>query len=197
MSARFNTLLIASQNIGKIKEMRDILAPHIPDLRDAVTLDLPDVEETGETLEENALLKARAAVVTTGLPSLADDSGVYLDCFPEELGVKTKRWTDANGGFPDVFKTVLSAAHRTGQRGMRYACVLAIVTPQGHEVTVRGEVLGQMAWQADAHPSHGFGYDPLFIPEGYDRPFSALPPDIKRQVSHRSCALARLVKSWE
>jgi XTP/dITP diphosphohydrolase len=195
MSAR---LLIGTNNPGKLREYRQMFAAD-PALAHIAVVSLSevglgdfDVDEPFETFEENARHKAIAFAARAGLPAIADDSGLQVDALGGRPGVYSKRYapgTDADrctkllGELVDV-----PDAARTA----RFVCVTVGATPDGRLIESRGVVEGHIA-HAPGENSNGFGYDPIFIPEGMERAFSALPPEEKNRLSHRGRALAALL----
>jgi XTP/dITP diphosphohydrolase len=186
MGRRFqeSTLLIASQNPGKVSEFQQLLAPYGVTIVSALDFDLEEPLETGETLEENALLKARYYMEKTGLPSLADDSGLRIAALKDWPGVRTKDVVSEIGlaGLQQALGQQDSTAHLT--------CVLALVWPDHHSQLVCGHVDGRLVFPARG--SGGFGVDSIFQPHGYEVTF-AQDMDLKYRLSHRVKALELLV----
>lgn len=188
-------ILLASRNPKKLAELRRILAPltgiEVIGL-DAVPA-FPEAPETGATFEENALAKARDAVTATGLPTVAEDSGLAVDALNGMPGVLSARWSGRHGD--DLANLDLVLAQLTDvpddRRGAAFICAAALVTQTGQETVVRGEWRGTMTRKARG--SNGFGYDPIFIPEGDTRTSAELAPDEKDLRSHRARALRLLV----
>ena len=177
-------LWLATGNAHKADEVQAILGPGFEvEARD------PDVEETGTTFEDNALLKARALVAATGEPAVADDSGIEIDHLDGAPGVRSARWTEEGDWIPRVLRELhgVPAEGRT----CRYVCAAAAVWPDGREVVVRGTVEGHVA---DApRGTGGFGYDPIVVPdEGDGRTFAEMTPAEKHAISHRSRAFTTL-----
>ena len=185
-------LVVASKNPDKIYEIETILDD--ADLVDEVVrgLDWPDVEETGETLEENALLKARAVVTATGLPVIADDTGLEVHALDGAPGVHTARFAGAGARYEDnVAKLVEVMTGRDDRRAI-FRTVVALVFPDGVEVVAEGSLEGTIA--TEPRGTDGFGYDPVFVVDG-DRTLAELGTDEKNQVSHRARAIRALVDS--
>ena len=188
-------LLLATRNAKKLAELRRILAACAPGL-EVVGLDaVPEYDEPVEdqpTFEGNALVKARAAVAATGLPALADDSGLCVDALNGMPGVLSARW--AGPARDDVTNNALLLAQLDGvpdeRRGAAFRCVVAFCTPGGAEHVVAGEVRGRLL--REPRGSGGFGYDPLFVPDGYDQTTAEIPPALKDALSHRGRALREI-----
>ncbi len=189
-------LLIGTNNAGKLHEYNTILKGlplNILSLRD-IGLDL-DVEETGTTFSENAAIKARAFARASGLLSLADDSGLCVDALNGGPGLHSARY--GGPGLDDAGRRrkLLSEMDEVEDenRAAHFACVIALVNPADDKiVTVEGAVNGHIL-RAESDGPHGFGYDPLFRPEGYDVTFADLPPEVKDRVSHRGVAALKLI----
>ena len=192
--------LIATQNKHKKVEFERILAPLGIEIKTAGELGLqyPDVEETGTTFEENALLKARAGCLLAGVPTLADDSGLCVDALDGAPGLYSARWSgdgETNGDDEANNDKLLRLLDDSGvpdeQRTAHYVAAVAAVFPDGREFVTRGECYGRIAHER--HGSGGFGYDPGFIPNGYDKTFGQLPPEVKNSLSHRANALKNAI----
>ncbi len=187
------TWVLASHNAGKIKELSAILAPFGIALKSAADLDLPEPEETENSFEGNAALKARAACEATGLVCLADDSGLSVDALGGAPGIYSARWAgeprDFNRAMAKVHEELGDAADRTA----RFVCVIALARPDGSVAHYRGEVVGEIVWPPRGEA--GFGYDPIFQPEGETRTFAEMQAEEKRAMSHRGRALALMSKA--
>lgn len=187
-------LLIATKNAGKREEMAAILV-RLGVAAEVVTdVDWPDVEETGETLEENALLKARAAVEATGLPSLADDTGLEVEALGGAPGVYSARFAGANATDAENNRLLLEklADVPLARRGARYVCHVALADPQGEiRAESRDYCSGRVRFEGAG--TNGFGYDPLFEVVEYHRTYGELGPHVKRALSHRSRAIRAIV----
>ncbi len=193
MAAR--RVIFATRNPAKLAELRRILAAARVGV-DAGDLeefpDAPEIAETGRTFTENALLKARAVAAFTGLPAVADDSGLCVDALSGMPGVLSARWSGRHGDDKANLELVLGqlADVPPGQRGAHFACAAALVLPAGAEHVVTGTVHGSLT---DApRGSNGFGYDPIFVPDGEDRTTAELTAGEKDQISHRGKALRAL-----
>ena len=177
-------LLLATGNAHKAEEVQAILGSgYEVEARD------PEVDETGDTFEENALLKARALAAATGALAVADDSGIEIDHLGGAPGIHSARWTDEGDWIPRVLRELDGVA--VDGRGCRYVCAAVAVWPDGREVVLRGTVEGVIA---DApRGTGGFGYDPIVIPvEADGRTFAELTPDEKHALSHRGRAFREL-----
>jgi len=196
MARRFlgRRLVIASHNPGKIAEIGDLLAPYRVETVGVGELGLPEPEETGATFEENAELKARLAAETSGLPALADDSGLVVPALGGAPGIYSARWAGPNKDFRVAMERVQRELG-DGDRAAHFVAVLALAWPptdQGRQIeTFRGEVNGGLTWPPRGE--RGFGYDPIFIPDGYSETFGELAPAHKHRISHRARAFEKLV----
>lgn len=181
-------LLIATKNTGKLQEMEAILRG-MGLAEELVTgLDLPDVDEVGETLEENAILKARTAAEATGLPALADDTGLEVDHLGGAPGVHTARYAGPDATFDDNMDKLLRELEGVDDRSARFVTVVALAFPDGEYVTAEGVVAGRIAEQRRGET--GFGYDPVFEIDG--RTYAEMSAEEKNRFSHRARASAEL-----
>jgi XTP/dITP diphosphohydrolase len=189
-------LLLATRNAGKLAELQRLLADAVPGVEVVGLGDVPEypeAPETGATFEDNALLKAREAVRHTGLPAVADDSGITVDALNGMPGVLSARWSGRHGD--DAANTALLLGQLADvppeRRGAAFVCAAALVTPDGTEEVLerrwRGAVIGEQ------RGTNGFGYDPVFVPEGLDLTAAELEPAEKDARSHRGQAFAALV----
>jgi XTP/dITP diphosphohydrolase len=194
MTRRFKggKLVIASHNAGKITEIAALLAPYRVEALGAAALGLPEPDETEPTFEGNAALKARAAVRATDLPALADDSGLVVPALDGAPGIYSARWAGPSRDFGVAMARVHGELGNK-ERAASFVSVLALAWPDGEEALFRGEVSGTLSWPPRGE--NGFGYDPMFIPEGYDRTFGELPHDVKYAIDHRARAFAKLVEA--
>ncbi|HZT87805.1 MAG TPA: RdgB/HAM1 family non-canonical purine NTP pyrophosphatase [Stellaceae bacterium] len=182
-------LVIASHNSGKVVEIADLLAPFGIPTVSAAELGLPEPEETGDTFEANAALKARAAAETSRLPALADDSGLVVPALGGAPGIYSARWA----GPARDFRIAMERVERElgdRDRSAHFVAVLALAWPHGALETFRGEVGGRLAWPPRGE--RGFGYDPIFVPDGYTITFGEMDPAKKHRISHRARAFAKL-----
>jgi XTP/dITP diphosphohydrolase len=194
MARRFteSKLVIASHNPGKIVEIGALLAPYKVAALGAAALALAEPDETEASFEGNAALKARAAMQATGLPALADDSGLVVPALDGAPGIYSARWAGPTKDFA-VAMTRVNRELGDKQRGASFVSVLALVWADGEEAMFRGEVGGTLTWPPRGE--NGFGYDPMFIPKGYDRTFGELPSAVKYAIDHRARAFAKLVEA--
>ena len=187
-------LVLATRNKGKIVEIQRLLldyAPHI-NLRSVADFNLDDVEETGTTFEENALLKASTIASQTGLPALADDSGIAIDALGGAPGVFSARWSGVHGDDAANIRKVLQELEDVcdSERGAQFVCVIALAHPDGRHLMVRGEVAGEV--RRSPIGEFGFGYDPIFQPSGFDITTAQMDPETKDSISHRGKALREI-----
>jgi XTP/dITP diphosphohydrolase len=189
-------LLLATRNAGKLAELRRLLQTAVPGVEVVGLRDVPaypEAPETGATFEENALLKAREAVRYTGLPAVADDSGLTVDALNGMPGVLSARWSGRHGD--DDANTALLLGQVADvpdeRRGAAFVCAAALVTPDGAERVIEREWWGRLV--REKRGTNGFGYDPVFVPAGLDVTSAELPPEEKDARSHRGQAFAALV----
>ena len=193
MHRRFtgDRLVIASHNEGKVEEIAALLAPFAIEAVSAASLGIPEPEETGDSFEANAALKARAAAETSGLPALADDSGLVVPAIGGVPGIYSSRWA----GAAKDFRMAMERVHRelgNRDRSARFVAVLTLGWPDGRMELFRGEVDGRLVWPPRGE--RGFGYDPMFVPEGGVETFGEMEPAEKHKISHRARAFAALVQ---
>ena len=188
-------LVLASHNKGKIEEMQALLAKHGIALSSAADHGLPEPEETGTTFVENARIKAHAAARATGLPALADDSGIEIDALGGAPGVYTADWAETPDGRD--FVMAMTRTHRellesgvAAPWTARFCCTLVLAWPDGHEEVFPGVMAGRVVWPMRGHQGHG--YDPIFVPDGFDVTFGQMDRWQKNRISHRAKAVAML-----
>ena len=188
-------LVIASHNDGKVKEINDLLSPLGIEAVSAKKLGLPDPEETGTTFAENAELKALAAAKASGLPALADDSGLSVTALAGAPGIFSARWAGEPRDFGMAMKKVETAVFDTGTEDFsaRFVCALSLAWPDGHTETFEGELKGVLIFPGRG--DKGFGYDPIFVPDGYHKTFAEMDPEEKHAISHRADAFRKLMKA--
>ena len=193
MAQRFegDTLVIASHNAGKVREIADLLRPYGLAVRSAAELNLPEPEETGETFRQNAELKALAAAAAAALPALADDSGLAVSALGGAPGIHSARWAGPKQDFGAAMAQVEERLGGQADRGARFVCVLSLASPDGHCDSFEGHVEGRIAWPPRG--ALGFGYDPIFVPDGYEVTFGEMEPERKHAISHRADAFRKLV----
>jgi len=194
MSRLTGRLVVASHNAGKIREIAALLGPLGLEPVSAASLGLLEPEETETTFAGNAALKARAAADASGLPALADDSGLEVFALGGDPGVYSARWAGPNKDFGVAMQRVwelLSA--RGGDRGARFVCALALAQPGGSVEVFEGEARGTIVWPPRGEK--GFGYDPIFEAEGQTRTFGEMTHEEKLPLTHRARAFEKLVAS--
>jgi XTP/dITP diphosphohydrolase len=186
-------LVIASHNPGKVEEIAALLAPFAVETIAAGSLGIPEPEETGDSFEANAALKARAAAGASGLAALADDSGLVVPALGGAPGIFSARWA----GPAKDFQVAMERVHRelgNKDRNARFVAVLALASPGGRTELFRGEIEGSLTWPPRG--DRGFGYDPMFIPPGGNLTFGEIDPEEKHRISHRARAFAKLVERY-
>jgi XTP/dITP diphosphohydrolase len=195
MARRFagGALVIATHNPGKLAEMQDLLRPYGIEAAGAGALDLPEPEENGATFEENAALKARAAARASGLPALADDSGLVIPALDGAPGIHSARWAGAAKDFTVAMARVERELQGRRDLGAYFVAVLALAWPDGHIESFRGEVHGSVVFPPRG--TRGFGYDPIFLPEGQAQTFGELDQAARMAVSHRTVAFRQLARA--
>jgi len=195
-------VVIATHNPGKLHEMRDLLAPYGIKTQSAAELGLPEPEETGKTFADNARIKALAAARASEMPAFADDSGLVVDALGGEPGIHSARWAGPDRDFRAAMNRIQTLLIERGakapeQRRAHFVAALCLAWPDGHNEEFEGRVDGVAVWPPRG--TEGFGYDPLFRPDGFDRTFGemnaaekhSLPPQ-GQGLSHRARAFMRL-----
>ena len=195
-------VVIATHNAGKLTEMRELLAPFGIAAVSAGELGLPEPDETGTMFAENAAIKAKAAADATGLPAFADDSGLCVDALDGAPGIFSARWAGPSKDFPAAMARIFAELGRRGAENRRahFVSALVLAWPDGHTELFEGRVFGDLV---EARGSAGFGYDPIFRPEGHDRTFGEMSADEKHGVdwqkgeglSHRARAFVELSRA--
>jgi XTP/dITP diphosphohydrolase len=198
-------LVIATHNLGKLAEMRELLAPYGIDATSAGELELPEPDETGMTFRDNARIKAEAAVKATGLPAFADDSGLAVDALGGEPGIYSARWAGPKKDFHFAMQTIdhklrERAANTPEQRKASFISALCVAWPDGHTEDFEARVDGTLVWPPRG--DKGFGYDPMFLPDGQTRTFGEMPSEEKhglpphgKGLSHRARAFMKLAEA--
>lgn len=184
-------LIIASHNPGKVREIAALLAPFGVEVVSAAALGLPEPDETGTTFEANAALKARAAARRGALPALADDSGLCVPAIGGAPGIYSARWAGPEKDFLWAMEKVEAALGGKEDRRAFFVAALALAWPDDHVEIFRGEVHGRLVWPPRG--DRGFGYDPMFVPEGHTLTFGEMEPAAKHVISHRAAAFAKLI----
>ncbi len=188
---RGSALLVASHNRGKVREIADLLSPFGISVRGAAELALTEPEETGRTFAENALLKAQAAAGESGLPALADDSGLCVAGLEGEPGIYSARWAGPDKDFSIAMTRVERELRQRGARdtSAKFVCALALAAPSGEAAQFEGDVHGHLVFPPRG--GNGFGYDPIFIADGMTQTFGEIDPALKHAVSHRARAFEK------
>ena len=198
-------VVIATHNPGKLREMRELLAPYAIVAKSAGELGLTEPEETGETFAANARIKALAAAEAIGVPAFADDSGFCVDALGGEPGIHSARWAGPDKDFRAAMNRIQTmlierGAREPSQRRAHFVAALCLTWPDGHTEDFEGSVDGVAVWPPRG--DKGFGYDPLFLPDGFDRTFGEMSADEKhglpphgQGLSHRARAFMRLARA--
>jgi XTP/dITP diphosphohydrolase len=191
------TLLVASHNRGKVEELADLLGPHGIVVTGAADHGLPEPAETETTFVGNARIKAHAAAQATGLPALADDSGITVDALGGAPGVHTADWAETPLGRDFVLAMTrtweaLEAVRAPFPRLAQFRCTLVLAWPDGVDAVFEGVAPGHLVWPMRG--SRGHGYDPMFVPDGHDLTYGEMDRWEKNRISHRADAFAKLVK---
>ncbi|MGB0659449.1 MAG: RdgB/HAM1 family non-canonical purine NTP pyrophosphatase [Mangrovicoccus sp.] len=188
-------ICLASHNKGKLREIAALVAPYGIEVVSAGDLGLEEPDETENTFAGNARIKAHFAAKASGLPALSDDSGLEVDALDGAPGVYTADWAETPNGrdFPMAMRKVwdlLEAKNAPHPRTARFCCTLCIAWPDGHDEIFAGQVPGHLSWPMRG--DLGFGFDPIFIPEGFNISFGEMDPAQKQAMSHRADAFAKL-----
>jgi XTP/dITP diphosphohydrolase len=189
-------LLIATHNVGKLREIAALVGPLGFTAHSAAELGLIEPEETGVSFIENARIKALAAATAARLPALADDSGLEVTVLGGAPGIHSARWAGPERDFATGMTRIHEAMEEAGGEDeddtARFVCALALCWPDGHCETVEGEVKGRFVWPPRG--VHGFGYDPIFIADGQTETFGEMAPAAKHAISHRADAFAKMCR---
>jgi XTP/dITP diphosphohydrolase len=193
MARRFteNKLVIASHNAGKVREIADLLSDFGVEVVSASQLGLPEPVEDGDTFIANAEIKARAAAEGSGLPSLADDSGLCVHALGGDPGIYSARWAGPDKDFDLAMSAINEKLGAAEDRSAHFIAALALAWPDGQMEVFEGRVDGTLVWPPSGE--NGFGYDPMFLPDGYDITFGHFDPAAKHKISHRADAFRQLV----
>ncbi|WP_300011455.1 RdgB/HAM1 family non-canonical purine NTP pyrophosphatase [uncultured Roseobacter sp.] len=198
MTRKFDNkrILIATHNAGKLDEMQQLFEPHGVTVVGAAEMDLAEPDETEDNFVGNARIKARAAVEATGLPALADDSGIEVEALDNAPGVYTADWAETPNGRDFVMamtKThnLLEEKSAPHPRKARFCATFVLAWPDGHEEIFAGRANGTLVWPMRGETGHG--YDPMFQPDGYDITYAEMDPAQKNRISHRADAFAKLI----
>ena len=192
MARRFSggTLVIASHNAGKLGEFAALLKPLGVAVVSAVALDLAEVAETGTSFRANAEIKALAAAIASGLPALADDSGLSVAALDGQPGIHSARWAGEPRDFAAAMERLERALAGNDDRRAWFTCALALAWPDGHCEIFEGRVDGTLVWPPRGE--RGFGYDPVFRSDGAEQTFAEMAPEAKDAISHRAVAFGKL-----
>jgi len=188
-------LLVATHNKGKLDEIRAMMAPHGIEVTSAGEMGLPEPAETESSFIGNARIKARAAMQATGLPVLADDSGITVDGLDGAPGVYTADWAETPQG-RDFMQAMTRTWRELDERGVaeprsaQFRATLILLWPDGHEEIFEGVAPGRLVWPPRGQQGHG--YDPIFVPDGHDLTYAEMPPEQKNAISHRARAFRKL-----
>jgi XTP/dITP diphosphohydrolase len=198
-------LVIATHNPGKLAEMRELLAPYGIDAISAGELKLPEPDETGMSFRENARIKAEAAATASGLPAFSDDSGLAVDALDGAPGIYSARWAGPDKNFPRAMETIEQKLGEHGattpeRRKAQFVSALCVAWPDGHAEEFEARVDGTLVWPPRG--DQGFGYDPMFLPDGHTRTFGEMPSEEKhglpphgKGLSHRARAFVKLAEA--
>ena len=184
-------LVLATHNPGKVVEIAALVKPFGIEVVSAGELDLPEPEETETTFEGNARLKAHAAAKASGLPALADDSGLSVGALNGAPGIYSARWAGPTKDFGIAMDRVRAELGDNPSRDAMFICALTLAWPDGHDETFLGTITGALTFPAKGE--HGFGYDPIFVPTGFSQTFGEMDPAKKHAMSHRAHAFEQLV----
>jgi XTP/dITP diphosphohydrolase len=192
-------VVIASHNPGKLREIRELLAPYGIEAVSAGELALPEPEETGTSFGENARIKAKAAAMAARLPALADDSGLAVTALDGAPGIHSARWAGPEKDFARAMRLVeqrlsLVGATRSDRRRAEFVSALSLVWPDGHEEAFAGRVAGTLVWPPRG--TSGFGYDPMFQPDGHDRTFGEMSAEEKHGLPPRGQGLSHRARAF-
>jgi XTP/dITP diphosphohydrolase len=198
-------LVIATHNAGKLTEMRELLMPYGIEAVSASELGLSEPEETGTSFRANARIKAKAAAAMSGLPAFADDSGLTVDALGGEPGIYSARWAGPDKNFRHAMQAIENklrerGAREPGRRGAHFVSALCVAWPDGHVEEFEATVDGTLVWPPRG--DKGFGYDPMFLPDGHSRTFGEMPSEEKhglpprgKGLSHRARAFLELAEA--
>ncbi len=193
MARRFASprLVVASHNPGKVREIAELLLPFGVEAVSAATLGLAEPPENGDSFAANAEIKARAAAIASGLPALSDDSGLAVEALDGAPGIYSARWAGPDKDFDAAMRTIEDKIKAESNRRARFIAALALCWPDGHCETFEGTVSGTLVWPPRG--DRGFGYDPVFLPDGGRETFGEMDPAAKHRISHRADAFRKLV----
>lgn len=195
---RGTRLVLASHNKGKLREITELLIPYGIDVVSAGDLGLPEPDETESTFAGNARLKSVAAATAAGLPALSDDSGLEVEALGGSPGIYSARWAGPSKDFSMAMRKVEEALAEAGavvpdRRQANFTAVLSLAWPEGLSQEFEGKVFGTLVWPPRG--TRGFGYDPIFLPDGYTETFGEMEPAAKHGISHRAVAFRKFVEA--
>ena len=192
---RGDRIVIATHNAGKARELAELFAIVGVETVSAAELGIDEPEETGKSFAENATLKAEAAAKSSGLPAVADDSGLEVSALGGAPGIHTARWGGPHKDFALAMERVNRELKASGSndRTAKFVCVLAYARPNAETIATRGAIVGTLTWPPRG--TRGFGYDPIFVPQGYDQTFGEMEPSLKDSISHRARAFEKLMQA--
>ena len=187
-------IVIASHNKGKVEEIKILLRPLKIEVLSADDFNLKEPKEDGFSFEENSLIKSSYVCNRTGIPSLSDDSGICFSDLNNEPGIYSARWAGKNKDFKKAMHRIADALLMSGKydKKAHFHCALCLSWPDGQSESVEGILPGQIVWPARGN--RGFGYDPIFMPDGYTETFGEMDPVKKHKISHRSVAYKKLIE---
>ncbi len=190
---RGDGIVIASHNEGKVRELAELFAPFGIACVSAASLGLAEPEETGGSFAENAKIKAEAAAAASGMLAVADDSGLEVAALEGAPGIHSARWGGPEKDFGLAMRRVNRELEARGTTDARanFACALALASPDGTAQVFEGKVFGTLSWPPRG--TRGFGYDPIFVPDGYNETFGEMEPELKNRLSHRMRAFEKLM----
>ena len=192
---RGDRIVIATHNAGKARELAELFAIVGVETVSAAELGIDEPEETGKSFAENATLKAEAAAKSSGLPAVADDSGLEVSALSGAPGIHSARWGGPHKDFALAMERVNRELKASGSndRTAKFMCVLAYARPNAETIATRGAIVGTLTWPPRG--TRGFGYDPIFVPQGYDQTFGEMEPSLKDSISHRARAFEKLMQA--
>jgi len=195
----FSQLVLATHNPGKVRELDALLRPYGVEISSAADHQVPEPEETGTTFAENAALKAHHTAQATGLPALADDSGLAVDALAGAPGIYSARWGGVHKDFALAMERVQQELQSKGMdpegANAHFICHLTLALPDGSQEDFEGTIHGTLTFPPRG--DKGFGYDPIFIAKGHDLTFAEIEPDKKHAISHRADAFAKFIKYYQ
>ena len=187
-------IVIASHNNGKVRELKKILDPFKLDILTNKELGLFEPKEDGETFKENALIKSLFAAKNSGFVALSDDSGICIDALNGRPGIHSARITGKDKNFKKAMEKLYYEIKNKADKSCKFVCALSLCWPNGFNITVSGEIHGNYVWPPRG--DLGFGYDPIFLPNGFNKTFGEMKPSEKHSISHREVAFQKLTNKF-